>query len=99
MSEQELLSKDSNAISLYVHIPFCHKRCNYCDFNTYAGEELRIPEYISALEEEMEISSENDLKEIVHTLYFGGGTPSLIPVDYYRRIIIKVKNQFQSLYL
>jgi len=82
-------------LSLYFHIPFCYRRCNYCDFNTYAGEELRIPEYISALEEEMEISSENDLKEIVHTLYFGGGTPSLIPVDYYRRIIIKVKNQFQ----
>ena len=82
-------------LSLYFHIPFCYRRCNYCDFNTYAGEELRIPEYISALEGEMEISSENDLKEIVHTLYFGGGTPSLIPVDYYRRIIIKVKNQFQ----
>lgn len=61
--------------SLYLHIPFCQHRCGYCDFNTYAGLDDLIPAYASALE--TEIRSFAALP--VHTIFFGGGTPSLLP--------------------
>ena len=66
--------------SVYIHIPFCIHRCAYCDFNTYAGQEAYIPAYIDALVREIEtISALNPDSVPVHTIFFGGGTPSLVP--------------------
>ena len=65
--------------SLYFHIPFCSHRCAYCDFNTYAGQEGSIPAYVDALCKEVELVGRKfpgDNK--VHTIFFGGGTPSLL---------------------
>lgn len=65
--------------SLYVHIPFCKKRCGYCDFNTYSGQEPWIPAYVEALGKEIQWYSQHAGDEItLHTIYFGGGTPSLL---------------------
>jgi oxygen-independent coproporphyrinogen III oxidase len=75
-------------VSLYVHIPFCRKRCNYCDFVTYAGMENLIPSYIDAVCQEARAISRSapaDLK--IHTIYFGGGTPSLLPPEAYRSLL------------
>jgi len=67
--------------SLYIHIPFCTHRCGYCDFNTYAGQEALIPEYTKAICREVEfIRWEMDIRLPVHTIFFGGGTPSLLPI-------------------
>ncbi len=67
-------------ISLYIHIPFCRTRCFYCDFNTFAGRERLIPDYIGALC--TEISRQQTFENPVHSIYFGGGTPSrLSPAD------------------
>jgi oxygen-independent coproporphyrinogen-3 oxidase len=63
--------------SIYLHIPFCRHRCGYCDFNTYAGLQDLIPAYTRALE--VEIRSFPSLP--VHTIFFGGGTPSLLPTS------------------
>jgi oxygen-independent coproporphyrinogen-3 oxidase len=64
-------------LSLYLHIPFCRRRCTYCDFNTYAGlEDLFVP-YTSALADEVRRA---DRGERVTTIFFGGGTPSILPV-------------------
>ena len=74
--------------SLYFHIPFCRSRCGYCDFNTYAGLERLIPAYLHALEQEIrhaELQAAGRLK--VHTLFFGGGTPSLLPLTGLERIL------------
>lgn len=71
--------------SLYLHIPFCRHRCAYCDFNTYAGLDALIPAYAHALEREVACFSGASLP--VHTLYFGGGTPSLLPLEEYSRIL------------
>lgn len=69
-------------LSLYVHIPFCRARCPYCDFNTYAGRDDLILPYLRALAAEAELWSQalaaSDLDFSVVTLYFGGGTPSLL---------------------
>jgi oxygen-independent coproporphyrinogen III oxidase len=65
--------------SLYLHIPFCSKRCSYCDFNTYAGITSLLPAYIDALcQEIVKVTSCTSRKFTVHTIFLGGGTPSLL---------------------
>src|SRR6266581_1234859 len=72
-------------VSLYLHIPFCHTRCYYCDFNTYAGIlPLREP-YVRALITEIELAGKlaqhaDGTPRRSRTLFFGGGTPSLLSV-------------------
>ena len=71
---------------IYIHIPFCRKKCLYCDF--YSGG-LRIANwdaYISAVLNEL-IIRQNELKNNPSTLYIGGGTPSLIPEQYFINLI------------
>jgi oxygen-independent coproporphyrinogen-3 oxidase len=69
------------ATSLYLHIPFCVHRCAYCDFNTYAGQEDLIPAYVDALLREIEWIG-RQLSNLptfnIPTIFFGGGTPSLL---------------------
>lgn len=68
-------------ISVYIHIPFCKTRCFYCDFNTYAGRERLVPDYIRALCSEIR-RQKPYAGDPVHSIYFGGGTPSqLDPAD------------------
>src|SRR6184192_2321581 len=73
-------------VSLYLHIPFCHTRCHYCDFNTYAGIlPLREP-YVRALLTEIEIAGTiaqlpRGKPRRSRTIFFGGGTPSLLSVS------------------
>lgn len=79
-------------VSLYLHIPFCHTRCHYCDFNTYAGIlPLREP-YVRALL--TEIGMAGTVAQLPHgkprrsrTIFFGGGTPSLLSVSQISRIL------------
>lgn len=74
--------------SIYIHIPFCSHRCGYCDFNTYAGKENLIPSYISAICKEIFLVSNSiGYKLPVHTIFFGGGTPSLLSVDELQKIL------------
>ena len=68
---------------LYIHIPFCKKRCNYCDFYTFGGKEGVCEEYITAVIGE--IKKYPDL--IFKTLYFGGGTPSLLSPSQVQRLM------------
>jgi oxygen-independent coproporphyrinogen-3 oxidase len=68
--------------SIYLHIPFCWHRCAYCDFNTYAGINNLIPDYVEALKREIKLSARSAHKTLsVHTVFFGGGTPSLLSVS------------------
>lgn len=78
--------------SIYFHIPFCARRCSYCDFTTYAGMESWIPAYFEALKEETSRAAENTR---VHTIFFGGGTPSMAPADTYSRLLQTVSTCFQ----
>src|SRR5579871_6862875 len=79
-------------VSLYLHIPFCHTRCYYCDFNTYAGIlPLREP-YVRALLTEVALMGEearhdNGKLRRARTIFFGGGTPSLLTVAQVRRLL------------
>lgn len=82
MKPMELLTSPSPAgiarrdAGLYVHIPFCRTKCVYCDFNCYAGQDHLIPPYVAALRRELEMYGARGWR--AETLYFGGGTPSLL---------------------
>ncbi len=76
-------------MELYVHIPFCVKKCRYCSFVSFAGREACIDEYICLLIKEAE-SRLAECSEPVSTIYIGGGTPSLIPAESFRRLMIEL---------
>lgn len=71
------------AQNVYIHIPFCRQKCNYCSFVSFSKTDDK-EKYLNALCDE--ISSQYK-KELLKTLYFGGGTPSLLSVDEFKRII------------
>lgn len=66
----------SRDISIYVHIPFCERKCLYCDFLSFGAKEEQIDGYFDALLKEIKISSETYKDSVVKTIFFGGGTPS-----------------------
>lgn len=81
--------------SLYLHIPFCTHRCGYCDFNTYAGLENLIPAYVDALITEIRyVATASGTRLPVHTIFFGGGTPSLLPVDKVTKILEAINQTY-----
>ena len=80
--------------AIYIHIPFCKQKCLYCDFASYAcfGEqEMRA--YTDALCHEIEVRAEEAAKVAsAATVYFGGGTPSVLPIDCLERIVAALKS-------
>lgn len=77
--------------SLYLHVPFCIHRCAYCDFNTYAGLLHLAPDYVHALCNEIEWAAQAVGERLpVHTVFFGGGTPSLMPVELVELILATI---------
>jgi oxygen-independent coproporphyrinogen-3 oxidase len=81
--------------SLYLHIPFCWHRCAYCDFNTYAGLDHLISDYVTALCREIEfIAIGADQRLPIHTVFFGGGTPSLLPAADIDQIMRTIEQNF-----
>lgn len=79
--------------SIYLHIPFCQTKCTYCAFNTYVKLEHLIDDFVTALINEIRIvGSSQDVT--VHTIFFGGGTPSLLTPDQLTRILEAVYHHF-----
>ena len=101
---ERLRSKVSRRLSFYIHIPYCIKRCGYCDFNTYTPAELQGPDlasvsqnYIDATIHEIELAHATVGSAEVPTIFFGGGTPSLMPAQELARVIAKIRERFQLL--
>ena len=85
----------SNLLSIYVHIPFCRTRCGYCDFNTYAGYDHLKESYVDAVVKEISLVSKKiGNNELVHTIYFGGGTPNLLLARQLEKIINAIRENF-----
>lgn len=77
--------------ALYIHIPFCVKKCNYCDFVSFAGaDEETVDSYVSALLKELK-ANEKLLYGGISTVYLGGGTPVLLSPRYVERIFSAIK--------
>jgi oxygen-independent coproporphyrinogen-3 oxidase len=93
-------------LAFYIHIPYCVKRCGYCDFNTYTPSELKITEglaqishsYIDLLLMEIKAAKEQVGQSAnVPSIFFGGGTPSLMQPDDIGRVISTIKSEFSLL--
>ena len=83
-------------ISVYLHIPYCFHKCPYCDFNTYAVPRMPEDEYVSALLAELDAraASPEFRGRTVQTVYFGGGTPSILTVRAVERILDAIRAAF-----
>lgn len=91
-------------VGLYIHIPFCKQKCQYCDFKSYAGKEKFIDTYIRWLEFELKgvgegnrLDYENNLDDlaVVKSIYIGGGTPSFIDGKYIEEIL-SIANEYYT---
>lgn len=83
------------SISLYIHIPFCTTKCTYCAFNTYTNLEVLIPRFVSALAREVELVACSGVPAEVKTIFFGGGTPSLLSIGQFDQILEAVNRFYQ----
>jgi len=77
-------------VGFYLHIPFCRKKCAYCDFCSFAGRESLHEPYLAALEREMEACAPGIPGR---TLYVGGGTPTTLPVDALAGLVQKARQR------
>lgn len=81
--------------SIYIHFPFCQRRCTYCDFFTRAGMARFIPEYIESVIREMKlVSNASGGKPPVHTVYIGGGTPSLMAPYQVQNLLDTIRQEY-----
>lgn len=79
-----------NKIGIYVHIPFCKKKCDYCDFISYCGKDDLIEKYVDSVKKEIDHVK---IKSEITTIYIGGGTPSYIDSKFIVQILEKIKEK------
>ncbi|KAA9395039.1 coproporphyrinogen III oxidase [Kocuria coralli] len=98
-----LAGAEDRALSLYVHVPFCSVRCGYCDFNTYTALELGpdVSQEAYHLDAEREVgfaarvlASSGLPRRPLHTVFFGGGTPTRLPAAHLTRILAVAREEF-----
>lgn len=82
------------ALGLYIHIPFCHTKCTYCDFNTYSGIENLIDDFSNSIYKEIEFWKSNE-KYFIDSIFIGGGTPSYIDPKIIKNILLKTHQNFE----
>ena len=81
--------------ALYIHIPFCQKKCAYCDFTSFAGSEARWAPYLMALEAEMKATAKAYGRLELGSVFIGGGTPSLLPADAVMHLLAMTRALFR----
>ncbi|PHO08357.1 coproporphyrinogen III oxidase [Thermoanaerobacterium thermosaccharolyticum] len=74
---------------IYIHIPFCKRKCYYCDFNSYANMEKSLEPFKDAIMREIR-NRKDELKDIFTSIYIGGGTPNVLPPFYIENILDEI---------
>ena len=82
-------------LGLYIHIPFCDKICNYCDFTAFQGANSKVSEYVKVLKKEIHLKGQKDF--LIDSIFIGGGTPSFILGEYIFEILEEVRKNFTVL--
>ena len=90
-----------NPLSLYIHIPFCVSKCDYCDFTSFpitSGTKPLFSDYFTALKKELLFWKKHYLKSpySLKSLYIGGGTPSVVPFHHYRSFLVELFHMLGS---
>lgn len=78
---------------IYIHVPFCKSKCAYCNFFSLASEK-KVIDFVDALKREIMTRKDYLHDEKVETIYFGGGTPSLLPINYVEEILALLHKNF-----
>ena len=100
LPEPAVLEAATRPFGFYLHVPFCAARCGYCDFNTYTAKELggggSQASYAQTAVEEVRMARRvlGDLDRPVDTVFFGGGTPTLLPAEDLGRMLAAVRDEF-----
>ena len=81
---------------LYIHIPFCKVKCVYCDFYSITKKEDQIPLFTECILREIDFYKDYAKEWSFDTIFFGGGTPSLLPVKYLEQILQKLHDTFDT---
>ena len=79
-------------LGLYIHIPFCVQKCKYCDFNSYKIEKDKKEKFLNDLKKEMSLYTNKDRK--INTIFFGGGTPSILSNIEMKMIMDEINKNF-----
>lgn len=82
-------------LELYIHIPFCARKCNYCDFLSAPASQDEMLKYTDFLCKEIKSQGSLPLKYRVVSIFFGGGTPSLLPLEQMGQIVNTIKESFE----
>lgn len=80
-------------LGIYVHIPFCKKKCEYCDFVSFSNENEYQEKYMECLCKDIDKTTVEGYK--ANTIYFGGGTPSYIEPQLIVKVLEKIKNKYE----
>ncbi len=89
-------SNPEKTTGLYLHIPFCSVKCRFCDFAASPGRLKDIPRYLAALGREIDRRAREFPGRVLDTFYVGGGTPSLLEPDDWRRLLAVVRAGFPT---
>ena len=90
------MKKQKKPLGLYIHIPFCLKKCAYCDFYSCTGADPDlVHHYISSCMLQMEDISESCRGYEIDTVYIGGGTPTTLPIKEFERLLSAVERNFK----
>jgi len=85
---------------LYLHVPFCQRRCSYCDFAIAVRRQVPATDYVAAVRRELELVGAAELgrpaSESLETLYLGGGTPSLLPAEAMAALLAAVRERCEG---
>jgi len=82
-------TENRSPVALYIHIPFCKKKCGYCSFISYEGREDIIPAYLASVKRELNLRLD---KKSVYSVYIGGGTPSLLSAEQVEDLLVTVRS-------
>ena len=89
------MNGENRELELYVHIPFCVRKCGYCDFLSGPAEEDTRNRYLAALKQEIRQTEEAMRKRRIVSIFFGGGTPSLLTGGQLSEILETIEENFR----